>query len=253
MKRIIFYFTIALLPLSVHAQKAEKIFNEAAVYYDSGNHNKAIPLFEKCIQKEYYSDGDIFSWLNVSYNAVGNSEKAIECIFKGYEMFPNNLSLMYDVSYHYVNNGNYNRALEIIDKALIIDSSYAEFYYMKGLCHLKLNEDKNAIAAFKMCSKINLEYEWGNYQIALYYYNQAYEMQTTGDGINDDNRMDYEDMLISSNEFAEKAFSVTKDIHVKMDMAHCLANSYRALMETDNSYEEKFEFYQNYINSGGLQ
>ena len=103
MKKIIFIaFVFCLLPISLKAQKAEKIFKEAAVYYDSGNYQRAIPLFEKCIEKKYYCDGDIFAWINESYKALGDSNKGMEYVVKGYELFPHNINLLIELSVHYI-------------------------------------------------------------------------------------------------------------------------------------------------------
>ncbi len=249
MKKVLFIALIlCVLPISSNAQKAEKVFNEAAVYYDSGNHHKAIPLFEKCIEKKYYCDGDIFAWINESYKAIGDSSKGLEYVAKGHELFPQNINLLFELSVHYLSNEDYKTALKYADSAIATDQSHAQFYLIKGRCHMSLGEDSKGISAFKNCAKADPTYEWGYVDIAIYYYNKCVEF---GD-INDNNRFDIEDTMLSSYEAAEKAFNLTKEINVKMQMAEMLQGLSYELKHCDDSYEEKYEYYKKYFEAGGM-
>ena len=249
MKKIIFIAVVfCLLPISLKAQKAEKIFKEAAVYYDSGNYQRAIPLLEKCIEKEYYRNGDMFALINESYIAIGAPDKGMEYVSKGYELFPNNIYILCELSVYYMDKNEYDTALKYVDSAIALDPSYAQLYYFKGQCHMSLGEESKGISAFKYCAKVDPTYEWGYVDIAIHYYNKCVEFGE----INDDNRLDIEDTILNSYESAEKAFNITKEISVKMQMADMLKNLSNELKHCDDSYEEKYEYYKKYFDAGGM-
>jgi|GEM_PF-5557570 len=67
------------------------------------------------------------AWNNLStnYNALGNTEKAIECARKSIEMDPGIAESWVNLGASYSSQGNYKKAVECCRKALDIDPGYA--------------------------------------------------------------------------------------------------------------------------------
>lgn len=253
MKKFIFTVILAIMPLSIYAQKADKIFKEALIHLSNENYTKAIPLLEKCLQKEYYLDGDIFAYLYDAYNGIGKVETAQDFIRSGLEVFPNNRYIVLAMLDIFVASSDYNNALILIDKAIQIEPKNVSLFYLKGCIYLELAEIDRGIELLKYCSVLDPKYTSGDIQIGNYYYDQILQKQEVLGGLDENNMSLWGSDVRNSCLFFEKAFNNETQVDIKLSIAQHLCDLCPAMVCLgEDDYEEKLRFYENYLKSGGL-
>lgn len=254
MKKLIITLFMALLPLGTYAQKVEKIYEEASIHYNNQNYSKAIPLFEKCIQKKYFLDGDIYVWLYESYKAIDNAEKGSIYIYEGIKVFPDNFYLnTYAANICLESNDNIN-AINYLNKAISLDQDNASLFYLKGNALMALGEIDVALHTYRQCSDVDAGYEFGYMAIGLYYYEKA--VAITEQGMPDTISKDLKEALIHSAESFDASFSITKDYQLKISLSEYLMNIYNTLsyyLPDSLEYKEKYEYFYSFFNNGGLE
>lgn len=253
MKKFIFTVILAILPLSIYAQKVDKIFQEATIHLSNENYAKAIPLLEKCLQKKYYLEGDMFAYLYDAYNGIGKVEAAQDFIKSGLEIFPNNRNLVFAMLDIYIDSADYNNALMFLDKAIQIEPKNTSLYYLKGCVSLELGEIEKAIDLLKYCSVIDSKYTLGDVQLGVYYYEQLIKKQENLGSLDETNKTFWENDVRNSCQFFEKAFKNEIEVGMKLSIAEYLCGLCPYMVYAgEKDYEEKLEFYENYRKSGGL-
>ena len=68
---------------------------------------------------------------------------------------PRNLKLLFDMSETYAKSNALDTAIALLDTAILINRSYAEFFNNRGLLYYKLNKNDNAIEDFKVAISID--------------------------------------------------------------------------------------------------
>ncbi len=101
----------------------QAVFIKGVYYSSTGDKEKAISIFNQCIQMDY---NDMFAY----------REKAM-CLY----------SL-----------GKYNDALCVLQKATTVKSNYDEGYYWMGACYEKMNQRDKAIENYQAALKIDTNY-----------------------------------------------------------------------------------------------
>lgn len=80
----------------------------------------------------------------------GNINKAIECFLKVLEQEPNSVKALFYLSIAYMDLSKYEKALEVLDKLLEIDSKHAQAYKNRALVKYSMNKDKEAMNDYKI-------------------------------------------------------------------------------------------------------
>lgn len=79
----------------------------------------------------------------------GNLNKAIDCFLKVLELDPNNTKALFYLSIAYMDLSKFEKALEVLDNLLKIDSSHALAYKNRALIKFSLNMEKEAMSDYK--------------------------------------------------------------------------------------------------------
>ena len=103
--------------------KEEALFIKGVYYSTAGNKPKAINYFDTCLAINY---NDMFSY----------REKAM---------------CLYDM-------GKYNNALQVLQKAVSINTAYDEAYYWMGRCYEKLGNNDEAVKNYQLALQIDKNY-----------------------------------------------------------------------------------------------
>lgn len=111
-----------LIGKKANAEK-EALFIKGLFYSNTGDNNKAIAFFDDCLKLDYTF---MFAYM----------EKAI---------------LMY-------NNGKYEEAINILNKATTLQNNFDEGYYWLGKCYEKLKKTDAAIESYKTALLYNADY-----------------------------------------------------------------------------------------------
>jgi|YNPMSStandDraft_2_1061718.scaffolds.fasta_scaffold57065_2 tetratricopeptide (TPR) repeat protein len=84
----------------------------------------------------------------------GNINKAIDCFLKVLELDPNNVKALFYLSIAYMDTSNYEKALNVLDKLLEIDSKHVQAYKNRALVKYSMNKEKEAMEDYKIYTKL---------------------------------------------------------------------------------------------------
>jgi len=82
-------------------------------------------------------------------------DEAIELYRQAIKIEPNNPRLFFDLSECYTNTNKPERAILILDTAIMLDKTCAAFYNNRGLIYWKLYRDQNAINDYKKAIELD--------------------------------------------------------------------------------------------------
>ena len=123
------------LPYNFRTEKAERLSIMAFDLRKEKKYNEAINLYRQAINKE-----------------------------------PDNPRLFFDLSECYTSTNNPEKAISLLDTAIILDSSCAAFYNNRGLIYWHLYKDENAINDYKKAIQLDSSkwYFYSNLSLAYY-------------------------------------------------------------------------------------
>jgi len=127
---------------------------------ESGNHSKAIDLFNQCIESGKLSNSSLartYRNIGIASNRMGQHKEAIKSYDKAISLNP------YDPWDDYVNRGNarsglgeYDKAFDDYNIALAIKPNYNQAFYNRGIVFEKMGDNKKAVEEFKKAYKNGL-------------------------------------------------------------------------------------------------
>jgi len=158
----------------------------------------SIPLFgfefhsspRRYIPKEWYNRYDVLESQSVSFShpfqsknakqlfldafALTRSEQyfeAIKIFQRAQKLEPNNPQLLFELSNSYARVNKLERAIALLDSAIMIDDSVAALYNNRGLLYYKLKENKKAINDYQRAIRLDstLHIIYSNLALVYYY------------------------------------------------------------------------------------
>jgi len=243
---------VAVAPMS--RIDTNSIYNTAFTAYAAGNFERAKSFFDKCLEYEYYSEGEVYSKLADIAEKAGDQNAQVANLETGFTKFPQSQSILVGLINYYINNGeNSDRLFELLDAAKVNEPDNASLYYVEGNIRLKFGQEDLAVASYDKCTEINPSYEFGYIGKGIMFYNKAVEIQEAAQNEFDDNKYmalvaEFEQTLKACIEPFEKAFEITQDKDIRTSVAEYLKNACFRFRTEDASFQEKYDFYNNVIN-----
>ena len=120
--------------------------------------------------------------LGYSDNPAENRARALEMALKGVEINPELPQVQLALGYVYMYQGDFDNAIEALDRAISLSPSYADGYAMLALIRNNLGQAEDAIRLIKKGMELNPYYSWdylfllGRAHYALGDYQQAAEL-----------------------------------------------------------------------------
>jgi len=226
------------------------IYNAGFTAWMTGDNEFAKKYFEKCIDINYFEDGEVYAKLADVYTKLGDSLSTKNVLESGFAAFPQSQSILIGLINYYIQSGdNPDQLFVLLDKAKQNEPDNASLYYVEGDIHSKLGHKEEAIAAYLKSNEINPEYEFGLIGVGILYYNEAIELQEKASVEMDDAKYmklveDFEAALKNAIDPFEKAFDITKDENIKTSLAEYLKNIYYRFRDTDQKYMDKYLKYE---------
>lgn len=232
------------------------IYNAGFTAWMTGDNERAIVFFTKSIENQYYEDGEAYAKLADAYSKSGQGEKSKEILENGFTAFPANQSILIGLINYYIESGdNPERLFVLLDEAKKNEPNNASLYYVEGDIHNKLGHKDEAIAAYLKSNEINPEYEFGLIGIGILYYNEAVEIQDKAASELDDAKYmklveEFETTLMNAIDPFEKAYAITKDESIKVNIAEYLKNIYYRFRDKDQKFADGFKKYDEVVKTG---
>ena len=231
-------------------------YNAGFTSWSLQDYASAVTYFKKCVDAKYYEDGEVFAKLSDCYSKLGDKENAKNTLEEGFKAFPQSQSILIGLINFYIESGdNTDRLFALLDEAKKNEPNNASLYYVEGNIHNQLGQTEEAVAAYEESNKVDPNYEYGFIGIGILYYNQALDLQTKAQEELDDAKYealvkDFETALKNAIEPFEKAYAISKNNEIKVNIAEYLKNIYYRFRDQDADYQTKYEKYDEVVSTG---
>ena len=233
------------------------LYNAGFTAWAVKDYERAKTFFEKCLaEKYYYDDGEVFAKLADVYKNTGDPKKGMEILESGFVMFPQSQSILIGlINYYLENNENPDRLFELIGMAKKNEPNNASLYYVEGNIHKQLGNNEKAIESYYKCVDINPDYEFGFIGAGILYYELAVKLSEEASNEYDDAKYmalveQFEKALHDAIDPFEKAFAISKDNSLKVNIAEYLKNIYYRFISKGADYEAGYKKYDEIVKNG---
>ena len=233
------------------------LYNAGYTAWAVKNYERAKGFFEKCLDAGYYYEGgEVYAKLGDIYSNLGDAKKGAEILEQGFVKFPQSQSILIGLINYYISSGeNADRLFVLIDEAKKNEPNNASLYYVEGNIYKELKDYDKAVAAYMKCAEINPEYEFGYIGAGILYYELAVELQEKASNELDDKKWmelneQFEQALKNALEPFEKAYAVSKDNTLKVNVAEYLKNIYYRFSSNGPEYEAGYKKYDEVVKTG---
>ena len=218
---------------------------------------RAKNFFEKCLEhKYYYEGGEVFAKLADVYTNLGDKDASVAILEKGFAQFPQSQSILIGLINYYMESGkDTDRLFVLINEAKKNEPDNASLYYVEGNIYKELGNLEKAVESYLKCSDINPNYEYGYIGAGILYYNQAIEIQEKAANEFDDKKYEalvkeFEKALENAFDPFEKAYGISKDDAVRVNIAEYLKNICYRFQDKDAKFKDGYAKYDEVVKTG---
>ena len=236
------------------------VYNAGFTAWMVKDYPRAKSFFEKCLANNYYYEGgEVFAKLADVYTHLGEKESARDILEKGFTTFPQSQSILIGLINWYMESGqDTDRLFVLINEAKKNEPDNASLYYVEGNIYKELGNTEEAVKAYYKCSEIDPDYEFGYIGAGILYYNLAIELQDKAANEFDDKKYEaivkeFETALKSAIEPFEKAYAVSKDNEIRVNIAEYLKNIYYRFSSDSQEYMDAYKKYDEVVKTGQAQ
>jgi len=136
--------------------EAEGLFKKGLSYYLAEDYEKAIPYFEKAVQKNPFSAGAYFC-LGTAYDYLGRYQEAVEAYKQAIRLKPDLAEAHCNLALTYAHLDRYQEAVEAYKQAIRVKPEYAEAHYDLGATYLILGDKGSALEEYKILKDLDKE------------------------------------------------------------------------------------------------
>ena len=233
------------------------VYNAGFTAWIAKDYTRAQKFFEKCLANNYYYEGgEVFAKLADVYKNLGQKDAARDVLEKGFTTYPQSQIILIGLINYYLESGqNTDRLFVLINEAKKNEPDNASLYYVEGNIYKELGQTENAVKAYYKCADINPNYEFGYIGVGILYYNQAIELQEKAANEFDDKKYEaivaeFNTALKNAIEPFEKAFEVSKENSIKVNIAEYLKNIYYRFSSDSQEYMDGYKKYDAIVKSG---
>ena len=233
------------------------LYNAGYTAWAVKDYERAKNFFEKCLDANYYYEGgEVYAKLGDVYANLGDAKKGAETLEQGFVKFPQSQSILIGLINYYMTSGdNADRLFVLIDEAKKNEPENASLYYVEGNIYKELKDNENALKSYMQCADINPEYEFGFIGAGILYYELAIEIQEKAQNELDDRKYnalveEFEQTLKNAIDPFEKAYNVSKDNDLKVNIAEYLKNIYYRFSSVSPEFEAGYKKYDEVVKSG---
>lgn len=131
-----------------------ELYKLATELYDSEAYDKAIIIFNKCIERNIKTDTSNYK-LGVSYLGVGQIETGVAKLEEAIRLNPNYFKACFNLGATYYDNQQYQKSIDYYQKAAKINPKDDKVFYGIAASQFVLGQYQNAETNCKIALKLN--------------------------------------------------------------------------------------------------
>jgi tetratricopeptide (TPR) repeat protein len=220
------------------------------IYMQAGNNELAKKYFEKCVEVGYYAEGgNLFPALADVYMRLGNEEEGVKTLQQGFELFPENANVLVGlINYYLPKEGGESELLSLIEQAKKAMPDNASIFRVEGDIHKRLGAFDKAEASYLASIAMTPESPDAYISLGGFYIDRGNDIFNKGQETFDQKEYEalmeqYENMLITSLEPLEKAYTLMPEGDFKREIANTIKSVCFVLRNKDAKYQEMYEKY----------
>ena len=220
------------------------------IYNQAGKYEQALTYFDRCVEAGYYAeDGNLFPALAEVYMKLGDEEKGVATLQKGFELFPENANVLVGlINYYLPKEGGEAQLLDLIAKAKQAMPDNASIYRVEGDIYKRLADYEKAEASYMAAIAMTPDSPDAYIALGGYFIDRGNEYFNKGQETFDQKEYDalmakYDEMCIASLEPLEKAYELMPDGDFKKNIAATIKQVCFVLRNKDAKFMEKYEYY----------
>lgn len=228
-------------------------YHAALVSGFAGDKENAIKYYGKCIDMEFYQDGNVFSNLSNIYMASGDTITGKKVLEEGFAKYPQSQGVLVGLINLYRSiNEDPQKLFDLLHTAQANEPGNASLYYVEGDIYKTLGDRENAEKLFYKSMEIDPNYVFGALSVGIMYYDYAVEIQTkASEELNDakwqELNKQFEETLEKAIDPFEKAFNMTDDKEIKTAVAEYLKNVFFRFRAKGDDFMQKYNKYNDYL------
>ena len=236
-------------------------YNAGLTAWMAQDFDNAERLLNVCLDEYKYegTDGDVYAKLADIYERTSQKDKVKAVLERGFQNYPQSQAVLIGlINYYISNNEDPARLFDLLSTAKKNEPTNASLWYVEGNVNKELGKIDEALAAYRHCVEINPDYEFGYIGEGVLFYNQAIDLQEKASNEEDQAKWEelakqFEVSLKSCIAPFEKAFEITKDDAIKVNIAEYLKQAcYRFSSESDE-YMAAYNKYKKIVEEGKVQ
>ena len=246
----------AVAPCSVRNDDAA--YNCAFTALAVKNYDRALEYYNKCLARDYTSDGNIYASLSECAMAKADTLAAKNYLATGLTKYPDNASILTNlINLYLTTNEDPKKIVELLDEAKKAMPDNASLYYVEGNILAGVKDYDGAQAAYDKALGIDPKYDMAYYGMA----NIA--LKKGEDIVNEMNALDvreykkYDELSAKLTEVYvgaltpfEQCYNVSTNPDVKNACADFLKRLNFQLRGVDPKYKEAYEKWEGILNGG---
>lgn len=231
------------------------IYNAALTAQMSNDYDRAITLFDRCINMGYVQNGAIYANQAEILKQQNKVDEAKVLLNKGFQEYPDNQSILVSLINLYIDtNDDPNKILELIRAAQANEPQNASLIYAEGNVYLNMKDFENAINCYRKSFEVDPTYLFGIYSVGNTYFEMAIDAQKRMDALDfmdtegyERISKEFEDYLMKAIEPFETAFSLTDDLGFQYPIADGLKQIYFRFRDKGPDYAAGYEKYNQFL------
>jgi tetratricopeptide (TPR) repeat protein len=224
----------------------------AVIYYAGlsaqvgGMYEKAIEYYQKSIEYNFTSEGNIYYNIYEAFVSMERSEEGLKFLEDGFLKFPNNQTILYGLINYYISKGDDpNTVLEYIGKAKERDPNESSLYFAEGTLHDKLNNFEGAEKAYKAAIEIKPDFFDALFNLGALYFNNGVKYLEEANKVPAREFDKYDALIAKSNDefrksipYMERAYKVDSN---NLPVIESLRNLYFRFRNDGAEIMQKYE------------
>ncbi|MDD2293166.1 MAG: hypothetical protein PHD07_03015 [Bacteroidales bacterium] len=229
------------------------VYYTALISGYAGDKATAIEYYNKCIDMNYYYDGNVFSYLADIYKQQGDTATCVRILEDGFVKYPQSQNVLVGLINVYRESGDDpQKMFDLLHTAQANEPTNASLYYVEGEAYKNLGDMENAAKLFYKATEVDPNYVFGVLGVGILYYDHAVDVQNSASEETDDAKYsalvkEFEESLEKAIDPFEKALTLTSDPDIKQAIAEYLKNIYFRFREKSADYAAAYEKYNNYL------
>ena len=231
------------------------IYNAALTAQMSNELERAISLFDVCIQMGYVQNGAIYANQAEILKQQNKIEEAKVLLNKGFQEYPSNQSILVSLINLYIDtNDDPNKILDLIHSAQANEPENASLIYAEGNVYLNMKDYEKAINCYRKSFEVDPTYLFGIYSVGNTYFEMAIDAQRRMDALDfmdtagyEKISKEFESYLLQAIEPFETAFGLTQDLGFQYPIADGLKQIYFRFRDKGEEYAAGYQKYNQFL------